>query len=85
MDYKVDSILRPFFIYEKNLKCRLQVLDVCFRDGKEIAKAINDKMNEENNEHIGEEDLMNTLKREDIMEIYCSMSQEGLGPIKWWE
>ena len=36
-------------------------------------------------EAIGEEDLMNTLKREDIMEIYCSMSQEGLGPIKWWE
>ena len=73
------------FYYEKNLKCRLQVLDVCFKDGKEIAKIVNDKLNEENNENITEDDLINSLEREDIMEIYCSMSQEGLGPIKWWE
>ena len=46
---------------------------------------INDKMAEENEEEIDEEKMMNSLQREDIMEIYCSMAQEGLGPVQWWE
>ena len=46
---------------------------------------INDKMVEENGEDIDEEKMMNSLEKEDIMEVYCSMAQEGLGPVKWWE
>ena len=73
------------YYYEKNAKCRIKVLDVNFRSGKEISKLINDIMAEKNEGEIKEEDLINSLQREDIMEIYCTMSQEGLGPIKWWE
>ncbi len=73
------------YYYEKNAKCRLKVLDICFRNEKDITKIINEKMSEENVEDINEEILMNSLQKEDVMEIYCSMSQEGLGPIKWWE
>lgn len=72
------------YYYEKNAKCRLKVLDVNFKSAKDISKLINDKMAEDNEGNIKEEDLIK-LKREDIMEIYCTMSQEGLGPIKWWE
>jgi DNA-directed RNA polymerase subunit E'/Rpb7 len=72
------------YYYEKNAKCRLKVLDVNYKSGKDISKLINDKMAEDNEGNIKEEDLIK-LKREDIMEIYCTMSQEGLGPIKWWE
>jgi DNA-directed RNA polymerase subunit E'/Rpb7 len=74
-----------YYYYEKNAKCRIKVLDVNFRSGKEISKLINDIMAEKNEGEIKEEDLINSLQREDIMEIYCTMSQEGLGPIKWWE
>ena len=73
------------FYYEKNAKCRLKVLDICFKNQKDIAKVINDKKAEENNVEITEEKLMNSLKKEDIMEIDCSMNQEGLGPVDWWE
>jgi len=72
------------YYYEKNAKCRLKVLDVNFKSGKDISKLINDKM-AEGNEEIKEETIIKSLQREDIMEIYCTMSQEGLGPIKWWE
>jgi DNA-directed RNA polymerase subunit E'/Rpb7 len=77
------------YYYEKNEKCRLKVLYTIFNGGKDFNKMINDKKmeanNEENNVAINEKDIINNLKREDIMEINCSMSQEGLGPIKWWE
>ena len=73
------------YYYEKGAKCRLKVLGINFKNRKDITKMINDKMAEENGEEIDEEKIMNSLEREDIMEIYCSMSQEGLGPIKWWE
>ena len=73
------------FYYEKNLKCKLKVLEVSFRSGKDIHQIIEEKLAEEENDKITEEILIKSLKREDIMEIYCSMSQEGLGPIKWWE
>ena len=73
------------YYYEKNAKCRIKVLDVNFRSGKEISNLINDIMAEENEGENKEEDLIKSLQREDIMEIFCTMSQEGLGPIKWWE
>ena len=77
------------YYYEKNAKCRLKVLGTNFNGEKEIHKKINDKImeanNEDNNVVINEKDLLNNLNKEDIMEIFCSMSQEGLGPIKWWE
>ena len=73
------------YYYEKNAKCRLKVLDTCFKNQKDIAKAISEKVAEENDDEITEEQLMNLLKKEDFMEIYCSMNQEGLGPVKWWE
>ena len=78
------------YYYEKNAKCRLKVLDVSFKTVKDIEKMIDEKMNEEkmNEENdiiLNKEDLMNSLQKEDIMEIYCSMSQKGLGPIKWWD
>ena len=73
------------YYYEKNAKCRVKVLDVNFKSGKDYSKFINDKMAEENEDKVNEEDIINSLQLEDIMEIYCTMSQEGLGPIKWWE
>ena len=76
------------YYYEKNAKCRLKVIDTSFKGGKDVNKLINDKKEElieQGNEVINENDIINSLTREDIMEIYCSMSQEGLGPIKWWE
>ena len=73
------------YYYEKNAKCRLKVLYISFKSGKDISKLISDRMAEENNDEINEKDIINSLKREDIMDIYCSMSEEGLGPIKWWE
>ena len=73
------------YYYEKGTKCRLKVLGINFKNRKDIAKMINDKMVEENGEDIDEEKIMNSLQREDIMEIYCSMAQEGLGPVQWWE
>ena len=73
------------YYYEKNAKCRLKVLYVNFKSGKDISKLINDKMLETNEGEKKEEVEVNTLQREDIMEIYCTMSQEGLGPIKWWD
>lgn len=74
------------FFYDKKLKCKLKVLDVCFKSENEISKIIKEKMLEEDEDsQITEQDLRNALKKEDYMEIYCSMSQEGLGPIKWWE
>ena len=76
------------YYYEKNLKCKLKVLEVSFKTGKDIHQKIEEIMenlSEEDNAKITEEDLMKSLKREDIMEIYCSMSEKGLGPIKWWE
>jgi DNA-directed RNA polymerase subunit E'/Rpb7 len=73
------------YYYEKNAKCRIKVLVVNFKSGKDISKLINDMMAEENEDKNKEQDLINSLQREDIMEIYCTMSQEGLGPIKWWE
>jgi DNA-directed RNA polymerase subunit E'/Rpb7 len=73
------------YYYEKNEKCRVKVLDVNFKSGKDYSKFINDKMAEENEDKVNEEDIINSLQLEDIMEIYCTMSQEGLGPIKWWE
>ena len=73
------------YYYEKGAKCRLKVVGINFKSRKDITKMINDKMAEENGEEIDEEKIMNSLEREDIMEIYCSMAQEGLGPIKWWE
>ncbi len=73
------------YYYEKNAKCRIKVLDVSFKNSKDIANMISEKLEEENNDEITEDDLMKSLKRENIMEIYCTMAQEGLGPIKWWE
>jgi len=73
------------YYYEKNAKCRLKVLDTSFKSGRDISKAINERMIEDNEEEVNEEKLMNSLEKEDIMEIYCTMAQEGLGPIKWWE
>ena len=73
------------YYYEKGAKCRLKVLGINFKNRKDITKMINDKMAEENGEEIDEEKIMSSLEREDIMEIYCSMAQEGLGPIQWWE
>ena len=73
------------YYYEKGAKCRLKVIGINFKNRKDISKMINDKMAEENGEEIDEEKMMNSLQREDIMEIYCSMSQEGLGPVQWWE
>ena len=72
------------YYYEKNTKCRLKVLDTRFKTRKDFSQMIKDKMAEDD-EEINEEDLLNSLKMEDIMEIYCSMSEEGLGPIKWWQ
>ena len=72
------------YYYEKNTKCRLKVLDTNFKTRKDIAKIIREKA-EENDEEYNEEDLINSLQKEDIMEIYCSMAQEGLGPVIWWE
>ena len=73
------------YYYEKGAKCRLKVLGINYRNGKDINKMISDKMAEENGEEIDEEKMMNSLEKEDIMEIYCSMAQEGLGPVIWWE
>ena len=73
------------FYYEKGAKCRLKILGINFKNRKEIMKMINDKMIEENGEEPDEEKMMNSLEKEDIMEIYCTMAQEGLGPIQWWE
>ena len=73
------------YYYEKGAKCRLKVLGINYKSRKDIIKMINDKMVEENGEEIDEEKMMNSLEKEDIMEIYCSMAQEGLGPVKWWE
>ena len=73
------------YYYEKGSKCRLKVLGINFKNRKDITKMINDKMVEENGEDIDEEKMMNSLEKEDIMEVYCSMAQEGLGPVKWWE
>ena len=76
------------YYYEKNAKCRLKVIDTSFKEGKDINKMINDIKEaaiEKGDVVINENDIINSLTREDIMEIYCSMSQEGLGPIKWWE
>ena len=72
------------YYYEKDAKCRLKVLDTNFRTRKDIAKMIRDNA-EEIDDEINDEDLLNSIQKEDIMEIYCSMSEEGLGPIKWWE
>ena len=72
--------------YEKKLKCKLKVLEVNFKSGKDIHQIINENMEMlEENSKTTELILLKSLKREDIMEIYCSMPQEGLGPIKWWE
>ena len=76
---------RKNYYYEKDMKCRLKVLDTNFRTRKDIAKKIRDQMAEEDDDEINEEDLLNSIQKEDIMEIYCSMSEERLGPIKWWE
>ena len=73
------------YYYEKGARCRLKVLGTNYRNRKDILKMINDKMVEENGEEIDEEKVMNSLQKEDIMEIYCSMAQEGLGPVIWWE
>ena len=73
------------YYYEKGAKCRLKVLGINYKTRKDIIKMINDKMVEENGEEIDEEKMMNSLQKEDVMEIYCSMAQEGLGPVKWWE
>ena len=75
------------YYYEKGAKCRLKVLGINYKIRKDILKMINDKMAEENGEgeEIDEEKMLNSLEKEDIMEIYCSMAQEGLGPVKWWE
>ena len=73
------------YYYEKGARCRLKVLGTNYRNRKDILKMINDKMVEENGEEIDEEKIMNSLQKEDIMEIYCSMAQEGLGPVIWWE
>ena len=73
------------YYYEKGTKCRLKVLGTNYKTRKDILKMINDKMEEENIEEIDEEKMLNSLEKEDIMEIYCTMAQEGLGPVKWWE
>ena len=73
------------YYYEKGARCSLKVLGTNYRNRKDILKMINDKMVEENGEEIDEEKIMNSLQKEDIMEIYCSMAQEGLGPVIWWE
>ena len=73
------------YYYEKKEKCRLKVLGVCFKTGKDIMKIISDKIGDNNEQEVDEEALLNSLQREDFMEVYCSMSQEGLGPVKWWE
>ena len=73
------------YYYEKGARCRLKVLGINYKTRKDILKMINDKMGEENIEEIDEEKMLNSLEKEDIMEIYCTMAQEGLGPVKWWE
>ena len=75
------------YYYEKGAKCRLKVIGINYKNRKKKKKMINDKMAEENGEgeEIDEEKMLNSLEKEDIMEIYCSMAQEGLGPVKWWE
>ena len=73
------------YYYEKGTKCRLKVLGTNYKTRKDILKMINDKMEEENIEEVDEEKMLNSLEKEDIMEIYCTMAQEGLGPVQWWE
>ena len=72
---------------ENRLECFLQT----YKESKELEieaqnkkeKKKNKKKKEEKN--TDKEKMMNSLEKEDIMEIYCSMAQEGLGPVKWWE
>ena len=61
------------YFYDKGEKCRMKVLNVKFKSKVEISKIIKND-NEKNN----------NLNKEDIMQIYCTFNEEGLGPIKWW-
>lgn len=68
------------YYYEKGQKCRLKVIYVNFKSKKEIAEKINLQIN-----HKEEDEKENKLQKEDIMDICCSMAEEGLGPVGWWE
>ena len=70
------------YYYEKEQKCRLKVIYVNFKSKKELAKMINNKLNNDTEDN---EENKENFQRDDIMEIYCSMGEEGLGPVGWWE
>ena len=71
------------YFYDKGEKCRMKVLNVKFKSKVEISKIIkNDNENIENEDFDNEKN--NNLNKEDIMQIYCTFNEEGLGPIKWW-
>ena len=71
------------YFYDKGEKCRMKVLNVKFKSKVEISKIIKNENDNLENENLDNEKNTN-LNKEDIMQIYCTFNEEGLGPIKWW-
>lgn len=80
------------FYYDIGEKCKAKVIDVKFKTINEINEIEKNnhnieenivKENEDNLIEEGQKDIIN-ITRDMIMEIYCTMNEEGLGPNKWW-
>lgn len=55
----------------------MKVMSVRFKSASQLAE--NSKSDVMDQEAIKKE-----MKYENVMEVYCTFAQEGLGPIKWW-
>ncbi len=62
----------------------MKVLEVKFKSSQEINRGtISQEPNEIDIEYIPQEKTPVTIDM--IMNVICSLNQEGLGPVKWWE
>lgn len=70
---------------------RVKVLDVNFKTKNDIAQMIteqeekeSDKMNDVEKLNENNKTTNSIITADSIMEIGCTLNEEGLGPVDWW-
>ena len=69
------------YYYDKGEKCRLKVLETTFKSPREISLLSQNMAVPESKESQSNKES----EKENIMQVFCTVEEEGLGPVSWWE
>ena len=79
------------YYYDVGEEVCVKVIDLQFKTKTDITSIINRNIEIEKNQNnlmkVKEQDESEVIEltKDMIMEVTCTMSEEGLGPLKWWK